>query len=322
MSRNPRFDLTTFGELMLRLSVPAGQRLELTRQLEVFPAGAEGNTAGALSRLGRHCGLLTALPDQALGRLVANHLQMAGVDLSAVVWSQSGRIGTFFIEFAEPPRATQVIYDRANSAITQLAPEQIDWDYLLDTRLLYLTGITPALAPNCRALLEMIVARAQAANIPISFDINYRQKLWSESDAAKILVPLIQQVELIFCSARDALRLFGIDGTPAQLVEGLRKLSHARHIVATLGEHGAVAWDGEQMLRESVPPTRILDRIGAGDALAAGVIHGWLDHDLAKGLRYGVTMAALALSQYGDMVVTNQAELDSLLEKSKATLDR
>lgn len=319
---SPRFDLTTFGEVMLRLSVPAGQRLELASRLDVFPAGAEGNTAGALARLGRSCGIVTALPAHAPGRFIANQLRMAGVDLGGVVWSPAGRVGTFFVEFSEPPRATEVIYDRSGSAITELAPAQVNWQYLLDTRLLYLTGITPPLAPGCLEIVRLALARARAASIPIAFDINYRQKLWPAADAAETLRALIQGVDLLFCSARDAERLFCISGPPDAAARGLADLSRAHNIVLTLGERGAVAWDGERLLHEPAPPTHILDRIGAGDALAAGVIHGWLDGTLARGLRFGVIMAGLALTQYGDMVVTNAEELEALAQQPASSLIR
>jgi 2-dehydro-3-deoxygluconokinase len=118
-----RFDVTSFGEAMLRLSVPAGTRLETARQLDMQPAGAESNVLAALARLERRCGWLSSLPDNPLGRLVTNQLRLAGVDVSAVAWSKEGRIGAYFVEFAVPPRATQVIYDRANSCVTQLRPK-------------------------------------------------------------------------------------------------------------------------------------------------------------------------------------------------------
>lgn len=307
-----RFEVTTIGEAMLRLSVPAGVRLETARQLDMFPAGAEANVVAALSRLGRPCGWVSALPDSALGRLVTNALRQAGVDVTAVQWSAHGRMGTYFIEFAAPPRPTQVVYDRANSCFTQLQPTQVDWDYLLDTRLLHLTGITPPLSPGCLEIVQEALQRARERGTAVSFDVNYRQKLWPPETAAATLLPLIQQVDLLFCSQRDAMTLFGCQGEPEEVVAQLGAQSSARHMVVSLAEEGVIGWDGRQTIRQSAPPVQMIDRIGAGDALAAGVIHGWLDGDFAAGLRYGVTLAALALSQYGDMVITNQAELAAL----------
>jgi 2-dehydro-3-deoxygluconokinase len=311
---NPRFEVTTIGEAMLRLSVPAGHRLELATGLDLHPAGAEANLTVALSRLGRRCAWISGLPASALGRLVANHLRMAGVDLGGVIWSETGRIGTYFIEFAMPPRPIQVIYDRVGSVASQLRADQIDWPYLLNTRLLHLTGITPAVSPSCLELTREAKERAKAAGVAVSFDINYRQKLWTESLAKEILTPLIQEVDLLLCGQGDAQRVFGCSGTPEQIVQALAEQSKAKCVVVTLGDRGVIAWDGTQFHQEDAIPVEVVDRIGAGDALAAGVIHGWLDQALPQGLRYGVILAALVLSQYGDMLVTTQEELMGLLE--------
>ena len=113
----PKRDVTGFGEVMLRLSVPVGRRLETTHRLDVFPGGSEGNVVYALARLGRRTGWVSALPSTALGRIIANNLRNAGVDLDGVIWSAAGRVGTYYVEFSAPPRPIQVIYDRADSAI-------------------------------------------------------------------------------------------------------------------------------------------------------------------------------------------------------------
>jgi 2-dehydro-3-deoxygluconokinase len=299
---------------MLRLSVPIGYRLETAAHFDAFPAGAEANLAVALSRLGRRCAWVGGLPDNPLGRLVINHLRMAGVDLEGVVWCETGRLGSYYIEFAAPPRPIQVIYDRADSCAARLQPDQVDWAYLLNTRLLHLTGITPAISASCKAVVTEAAARAKAAGVAISFDINYRQKLWSETEAKETLLPLIQEVDLLLCGQGDAQRVFGCSGTPEEIVENLAEQSRARQVAVTLGDRGVIAWDGVQFYEEPAIPVQIVDRIGAGDALAAGIIHGWLRGDFALGLRYGVILAALVLSQHGDMLVTTEKELLSLLE--------
>lgn len=318
----PRFDVTTVGEVMLRLSVPPGQRLETASRLNLFPGGAEANLVAVLARLGRRCAWVSGLPANPLGRLIASHLRTAGVDLTGVVWFETGRVGTYYVEFAPPPRPIQVIYDRVDSCASRLGPEQVDWDYLLNSRLVHLTGITPALSASCRALVIEIVQRAKAAGVSISFDVNFRRKLWSEAEAATILSPLIQDVDLLFCGQSDACRLFGCAGPAEQIVEELARRFNARHVVVTLGDKGVVAGDGCQFRHEPALPVQIVDRLGAGDALAAGVIHGWLDGDVAEGLRYGVALAALALSQHGDMVVTTEEEVASLLANASGGLLR
>ena len=316
----PRFDVTAFGEMLVRLSVPSGKRLETASQFDVHPAGAEANVLTLLARLERQTCWFGALPSNPLGWLAVNALRSSGADTSGVLWKESGRIGTYYVEFGEPPRGIQVTYDRAHSCTTQLRADEIDWDRLLDTRLLHLTGITPALSPSCLDVVSTAIQQAKERGVPFSFDINYRQKLWKEEEASRTLLPLIQQAELLFCSQADAARLFHCTGSMEDVAEGIRKHSNAHHVLVTFGAQGALLWTGDEWLHEPARPARIIDRLGAGDALAAGVIHGWLDHDLVSGLRYGVILSALALTQSGDMVVTNKAELLALCQGSTSLL--
>jgi len=311
-----RFDVTTCGEMLLRLSVPSGERLENAHRFDVHPAGAEANVVTLLARLDRKTYWTGALPDNPLGRLGANPLRVAGVDTSGIIWRQGGRMGTYYVEFGEPPRGTQVTYDREHSCISQMPRDVIEWDPLLNTRLLHLTGITPALSPSCREIVAEAIRQANERRVPVSFDVNYRQKLWTKAEAREILLPLIQKVEILFCSQADAQRLFDCNGSMREIAEGLLNLSKAQCVVVSFGDQGALLGKGREWWHEPARSTHIVDRLGAGDALAAGVIHGWLDGDLASGLRYGVTLAALALSQFGDMVVTNKSELLALARES------
>lgn len=314
----PRFDVTAVGEGQLRYSVPAGVRLEDAQQLDVHVTGTEGNVLGLLARLGRRTGWVSSLPDNPLGRRVGNALHAAGVDLTAVQWAPPGRLATYYVEFAVPPRAAQVYYDRADSSFTRLTRAQIDWDYLLDTRLLHLSGLTVPLSPSVREILLEAVAQARALGIPVSFDMNYRSRIWSPEEAAAGVRPFINQSDILFYPARDAQLMYGFSAEPQELLRQLATLSGARYVVTSLGPRGLAGWDGEEFHHEPVRNTVVLDRIGAGDAMVAGVLYGWLQGDFAKGLRYGAITAALALSQYGDLVVTSAAELEMLLDSDAA----
>ncbi len=316
------YDITTIGETMLRLSVPAGERLETAPRFDVHPGGAESNVVALLARLGRRTVWCGALPDSALGRRVAGELRRAGVDVDHIAWRATGRIGTYYVEFSQSPRPIQVIYDRADSCAAQLGPDDVAWDALLDTGLLHLTGITPALSPSCRALTVEAMERARAAHVSISFDVNYREKLWPPDEAADALRPLIAGVDLLFCGQGDAQRIFGCTGAPQAVLGQLAELSGARTVVMSIGDGGVMAAVDGAVLTADAVPVGIVDRLGAGDALAAGVIDGWLDGDLAAGLRRGVVLAALALSQHGDMVVTTGSEMEALLAGQGETLKR
>jgi 2-dehydro-3-deoxygluconokinase len=316
------YDVTALGEVMLRLSVPPGQRLENMTSLEVHPAGSEANVLFALSRLGRRCAWIGGLPGNALGRLAANQLRSAGVDLDGVVWSSTGRMGIYFLEQAAPPRPNQVIYDRTSSCAANLAPDQVDWSRLLETRLLHLSGITPAISEAGRLVIVEAIRRARLDGIPLSFDVNFRSNLWTITEARQVLTPLVEGAALLFCSAADARQVFGLGGEPGEMIANLAAMTSIEKVVMSTGETGAIAWAENQTFTQPAFPVTIVDRIGAGDALAAGVIHGWLDGNFEFGLRLGVLMAAMILSQKGDMLITTPAEIASLLESDTPDVAR
>jgi 2-dehydro-3-deoxygluconokinase len=318
----PRFDVTAIGEVMLRYSVPVGQRLERAQSLALHPGGAEANLLGALAALGRRCAWISGLPRNPLGQLIENHLLLSKVETGGIVWSEEGRVGTYYLEFATPPRTTQVYYDRADSCAARLRPEQIDWEYTLDTRLIHLTGITPALSASCLAVTQEAIRRARQAGVAVSFDINYRAKLWSETQAAAVLTPLIQEVDLLSCGQGDAARLFGCTGDPEAILQRLAEISRAKIVITSLADEGVIAWDGKEFYHAPARPVQIVDRLGAGDALAAGIIHGWLDGDLARGLHYGTALAAICLSLQGDVVVTTPAEVEMVMRSGGGGLNR
>ncbi len=317
-----RFAVTTLGEGQLRYSVPVGTRLEMVSQLDVHVTGTEANVTCLLSRLGWRCGWVSSLPDTPLGRRVSNEFRFAGLDLDAVIWSKSHRLATYYVEYANPPRTTQVLYDRSNTCFTNLTREQIDWDYLLDTRLLHLSGLSVPLSSSIREIIIEAMERAKAKNIPISFDMNFRKNLWSPEEAAKMVKPLIADVDLLFFARSDAQRMFGFGGTPREIVQQLADLTSAGHIISSLSHEGLIGWDRQQYFYQAAREVGIVDRIGAGDAMVAGVLHGWLNGDFAKGIRYGVLTAALALSQYGDQVLVTREELDEMLDSQGTDIAR
>jgi 2-dehydro-3-deoxygluconokinase len=317
-----RFEVTALGETMLRLGVPVGHRLEEAEGLSVHPGGAESNVCAALSGLGRRCGWVSRLPDGPLGRLVSRRLRAAGVDVSAVVLAEGTRIGVYYVEHAVPPRPIRVVYDRVGSAAAAMDPEGVDWDYLLDTRLLHLTGITPALCEGCRELVAEAIGRARTAGVTVSFDVNFRSLLWSEREAAEALRPLLRDVDLLLCGREDARRLFGFEGEAREILHKMRSLTDAPSLVLTLGEDGVAALDGDRLLRRAAVPVETVDRFGAGDAFAAGVIDGLLDGSLEEGLGRGTALGALALSQSGDMLVADSTEMEAVLEHPRGGLLR
>jgi 2-dehydro-3-deoxygluconokinase len=318
----PRFDVTTIGEGQLRLSVPVGTRLEETHQLDVHVAGTEGNVVSLLSRLGWNCGWVSSLPLGPLGRRVVREYKTAGLDISAVAWKESGRLATYYVEYALPPRSTTVIYDRKDSCFANMTVDEIDWDYLLDTRLLHLSGITIALTDSVQEILLEAIRRAKAKGVKVSFDMNYRTLLWTPEEAVEVVKPFFREVDILFLARGDAQRMFGFEGTPQEIVAQIAPLTNAQHIVTSLGSDGLIGWDREQFFHQPAREVGIIDRIGAGDAMVGGVLHGWLQNDLGKAIRYGVTTAALALSQWGEQIITSHEEVELLLDSTNSDIAR
>jgi 2-dehydro-3-deoxygluconokinase len=329
-NQTSRFDVVSLGESMLRLSVPAGKRLDDTRQLDMELAGAESNVSVALARLGWRVGWVSRMPDHALSNAILRALRSDGVDISAVKRVSDERLGTYFIEYATSPRSTQVIYDRANSAASHMTSADVDWDYLLQTRVLHLTGITAALSDNCYELVGEAVQRAKAMGVVVSFDVNYRARLWSPDVAGEKLRPLIKEADILFCKGADAESLFGCAGEPHELMIKLKALTQAQALFCTFGEQGAALLCNGEFVMQPALPVQIVDRIGSGDAFAAGVLDGWLSGNasfadssaLQEGLRRGVALAAIALSQFGDRVLSSRAELNSVLAAERRDIAR
>lgn len=317
-----RFDVTTIGEGQLRYCVPVGRRMEQVNRFDVFVSGTEANVTGLLSRLGWNCGWVSSLPNTPLGHRIRNEYRLAELDLSAVIWTETGRTATYYVEYASPPRTTTVFYDRKDSSFTKLTTEQVDWDYMLDTRLIHLSGLTVPLSPSLREIVIETMKRAKSAGVPVSFDMNYRSLLWTPQEAAEAVKPLFKTIDLLFFSRSDAQRMFGFSGSAEEIVIQLSQLTEAQYIITSLSDEGVIGWDRQNFYHQPARKVGIIDRIGAGDAMVGGVLHGWLQGDFAKGLRYGALTAALALSQWGDQVLTSTEELELLLETESRDIFR
>jgi 2-dehydro-3-deoxygluconokinase len=308
-----RFEVTGFGEALLRLSVADGQRLETAATYAVNVAGAELNVMAALAGLGRRVAWGGGLPEGRLGERVLRHLRGFGVSTAAVVSVPGARLGTYYVELASPPRRTDVIYDRAGSAATRVRAVDVPWDVLLDADVLHLTGITPALGSEAAAVVTEAVRRAKDAGVKVSFDVNYRAKLWSADAAARTLTPLLASADLLVCGEADAATVFGLSGTVEAVLSGLALLAPDAVVVLTSGERGASALDGRTLVTAPGVPVDVRDGLGAGDALTAGVIDGWLGGSLEHGLRQGVALASMALVSDGDALLVTRPELDSVM---------
>jgi 2-dehydro-3-deoxygluconokinase len=309
-------DVLTFGETMLRLSPPGRLRFGQSDTLTAWVAGSESNVAAALTALGVSVTWVSRLPDNEMGRKVACTLRACGVDVSSVVWTDpADRVGLLYTEAAAPPRPALVIYDRAHSAASHLSPADLADALFATHRHLHVTGITPALSPTCAETTGDAVRCARTAGLTISLDINYRAKLWTPEAACSALSPLASGVDVLICSRDDAARVFGEAGDDAERAESLRTRFDARWVVLTVGGDGAVICDDTACVAvPAVPIETTVDRFGSGDALAAGILAGWLqDLGLEDSLRLGAATAALKRTIPGDLLLATRAEIDAVL---------
>lgn len=317
-------DIITFGEVMVRLAPPHFQRLEQARSLDVEVGGAELNTAAGLVRLGRSAALVTLLPDNPLGRLVANRVREAGVSDRFVRYTADARCGLYFLEFGAAPRASTVLYDRKDSAVAHVAPGSFDWPAVFaGARWFHVTGITAALSLGAAETVGEAMRAAKAAGVKVSVDLNYRSKLWSREDAANVMGSLLPLCDVLIASEADAEFLFGITGADFPAVaEKLIARFGVKVVVGTRREaplvwrnrFGAVAYSGGELYESAWYEVEIVDRLGAGDALAAGLIHGLLDGDLRKGIDYGAALGALKHTIPGDLPWVTPEEVEAVLQ--------
>ncbi|MFC6767182.1 sugar kinase, partial [Natrinema soli] len=195
--------LITFGETMLRLSPEPGTRIETASELEFRTAGAESNVAIAASNLGLEAVWASKLPDSPLGRRVVRDVRSHGAEPS-IVWSSTGRQGTYYLEQGGEPRGTNVVYDRAHAAVrTTTIDELVDEIDLEAHDACYVSGITPALSDQLAETTDELFRRARAAGAETVFDLNYRSKLWSPSEARAVCEPLLERVNVLVVAARD-----------------------------------------------------------------------------------------------------------------------
>ena len=336
-------DLVTFGEAMVRLTPPAFQRLEQARSFDAYVGGGELNVAVAAARLGIASRWVSRLPDNALGHMIANRAREQGVD-AHIEWTADDRAGLYFAELGAAPRATSVLYDRAASAMSRVTPGSIDWASVFSgARWFHVSGITPALSESAAKVTTEALIAAKEAGLAVSYDLNYRSKLWSAEKARAVQEPLMQHVDVLMTTEEDTRVVFGIgaevkDGyehvdaeSYAQVARALEKRFGFRAVAVTLRENPRVllnSWSAivaaeGKIHRAPRYEVEVVDRIGAGDAFSAGLIvsrlenHGWED-----AVRFATATSALKHSIPGDFCLVTRGEVEQLLRGASLRVSR
>ncbi len=322
------YDVVTLGETMLRLTPPGMMRFEQTRTLEVHAGGSESNTAVGLARLGAKVAWLSRLTDNPFGRMIASELAAQAVDVSHVVWTDEDRVGTYYLERGKAPRGSRVIYDRKFSAASRFAPDELPLNLFEPGRakLFHTTGISIGISKESAVTVYQAARLAKTANWLVSFDLNYRSKLWTPTEARAECESLMKLADLIFLPRRDANSIFGIESQqPSEILEQLAGTFPQGTIVLTLGAQGAVArTSAGQTFSQPAFPADEVERLGGGDAFSAGFLYRYLvARDVASALAWGAATAALKYSIPGELPLVRKDEVETLLQSSgSATVSR
>jgi 2-dehydro-3-deoxygluconokinase len=328
--------VVTFGEIMLRLSPPGFERLLQSPMLVATFGGGEANVAVSLAQLGLDSDYVTRLPSNAIGDAAIRALRAEGVNTSHIVRG-GNRVGIYFAETGASQRASTVLYDRANSAISEMAPDAVDWNAVMSgAAWLHVTGITPALGDKAAAATAAAVDAAKRAGARVSVDLNYRKKLWTQQQAQSVMRPLMRHVDVVIANEEDLQSVLGVQVAGADVTSGTLDVKAYRDaaewvtrnlgpalVAITLRESisasdngwSAVLWDGASgTLHQSQHyPVRLVDRIGGGDSFAAGLIYGMVTgRSHQDALKFAVAASALKQTIPGDFNRVSVAEVDAL----------
>lgn len=331
MTRSGR--VVCFGEVLLRLSAPASELLLQTPRLDVHVGGAEANVAVSLACLGHETAVVGVLPDNPLGRAARDELRRYGVGTRGLRFAP-GRMGLYFLSLGAVLRPSDITYDRADSAFAAAAPDAIDWERELDgAAWLHVSGATAAVGPNAAQAVVRAVREAKRRGVSVSFDGNYRAKMWAawDGDAPGVLRSILECADIAFADDRDMSLVLEQRFGATDLVERRRAAAAAafeafpglRRLASTVRVHHGV---GDQELsalmfaRDREHATRtfrlsgVVDRIGGGDAFAAGVLHGLIrGRDDRAALEFGLAAACLKHAVPGDFNLVREEDVLDLL---------
>jgi 2-dehydro-3-deoxygluconokinase len=331
-----------FGELLLRLSAPGNELLLQTGSLTVHIGGAEANVAVSLARFGHAAHMASVVPDNPLGKACIGELRRHGV-LTEAIHTGPGRMGLYFLTIGAGHRPSEVLYDRADSAFALASPGLIDWrEILSEVSWLHVSGITPAVSSGAAEAALRAVRMARELGRSVSFDCNYRSKLWERwrGDARTTLRDIVAEADLLFAEERDMALILGKDYQEgpaherfeAASTEALARFSHLKWIATTVRTHRSVDHHelaAKLMTRNGLKTTRtysigrIVDRIGSGDAFAAGVLHGLeTGLDGQATVDFGLAAACLKHSIPGDFNLIGVADVHNLLQDAGFTVKR
>lgn len=330
-----RTKVVTFGEIMLRLSTPDNQRFLQTNVFDVHFGGAEANVAVSLANFGLHSCYVTALPNHEIGQSAVNALRSYSVD-TQYIQRTGERIGIYFLETGASQRPSKVIYDRLDSAFSQLKPGQFDWDHIFrDACWFHWSGITPALSDTAPDVILEALKSAKRAGITVSVDLNYRAKLWPPEKACLVMTHLMKYVDVCIGNEEDAEKIFGIKTELTDMNTGIinpkaykkvaQKLTNRfgfQLVVITLRKSisasdnlwSACLYDGKAFFQSKEYSIHVIDRVGSGDAFSSGFIYAKLKgKSNPEALEFGTAASCLKQTIHGDFNLASVEEIEKIV---------
>ncbi len=322
--------LVTFGEIMLRLTPPENKRFIQADKFNVIYGGGEANVAVSAANYGLDAHFVSKLPENPLGQAALNELRRFGVKTNYIALGGK-RLGIYFCESGASQRSSNVIYDRAHSAIAEAKPEDFAWEEIFaEADWFHVTGITPALSSQMADITIGAVKKAQELGVKVSCDLNYRAKLWSQEEAKEVMTEVMKYVDVCIANEEDAEMTFGIkSGSDIEAgninIEGYRDVaqqliekfdlelvgSHLRvSHNASLNDWVVVLYDGDNFVKSQQYQIHIVDRVGGGDSFAGALIYAQLTgKNLQETVEFGAAASALKQSIPGDF---NHMTLDEV----------
>ena len=326
--------IVAFGEIMLRLTPPDYTTISQARNFIANYGGGEANVLVSLSHLGHNTEFISKLPDNQLGDSAIGHLQGHGVETKNIVRGSSN-IGMYFVETGFGGRPSKVLYNRKHSAITRIEEDELDFDAIFSgAKWFHLSGITLALGEKVRAVAMKCLETCKKYGITVSFDFNYRSKLWTIDEAKPHFKKVIPYVDILFANHFDLNKILEIKlddenvDTITKKVELSKKLIASSKVKYVFGTDRVVHTATDNSLSsycinssgeyKSEGPIRfsIYDRIGGGDAFASGVIHGLIKNfnEPEYALKFGLATSVLAHTLYGDVSTLSEAEVEEFIK--------
>lgn len=328
--------VVTMGEILLRLSTKDYKKFMQADEFEACFGGSEANVAVSLAMFGMDSSYVTKVPDNPIGRSAVSALRKMNVDTSDVSYG-GNRLGIYYMEKGSAVRPSNVVYDRAGSSMSTAEVSDFDFDKIFDEAdWFHFSGITPAISENARVIVLEALKAAKRKGVTVSCDLNYRNKLWTVNQAKQVMPQYMEYVDVIMGGREDARKMLGFtlskeneDDTPnleayEKMFREMADKYQFQYVISSLRQShtssyhdfSGCIYDGENFYtakKYEISP--MIDRVGGGDAFAAGIIFAILSGKETKDvIEFAVAASALKHTIPGDANLSSVEEIEHLIK--------